>query len=166
MIQHLAADVVAGHFAGRLRQTHYLVQAEVGAHTVTELLVENGRSLQEAGHAQTQYLTASGHDYLLLAARPLKVIVLLTGAGIFQSQGAIKMVTAGRNIERLITIIHVRIGGIVDGVGHVNVNAAKSVNRADEGAKINGNIMIDGNTQIILHRLHGQRRAAGRIIAG
>ncbi len=76
------------------------------------------------------------------------------------------MVETGGNKERIKTIIHAGIGWVIDGHGHIDINATQGINAVDDGAKINQNVVIDRHTQVILHSLHGQGSTPDRIISG
>src|SRR5690606_11551772 len=60
-------------------------------------------------------------------------------------------------------VIHIGVKRVADIVGNVHFDAADSVDKVDKRLKIDGNIIMDANAEIVLYRLHGKLRPKVRL---
>ncbi len=136
-----------------------MLQAQVGADAVFHLAVERRRAQQHLANAQVDRLLPGGEEHLLLPIGAVEVAVAVARAGILQRRGPVEVLHAGRDDQRIVAVVHVRVLRVVDLVGHVDVNATQQVNGAHEGVEVHQDEVVDGDIEVVRHRLHGQRRA-------
>ena len=71
---------------------------------------------------------------------------------------------AGFKIEGVITIVVIGKSGIIDGLGYIDLNPPQGINHFLKASKVDFGVKMNGNSQVVLNRLHRQSRTPARII--
>src|SRR5690606_23915561 len=123
------------------------IQGHVSAHIVLEELPELGHlGKQAGGHVYIENGIAHGHYYLLLATSAIDIPAKGgPGAGVFQSFLPAQVVFPGRDMKRIIAIASIRVCRVVYVLRYFNVDTPDQINEIDEGVKVDGSVILDGD---------------------
>ena len=76
---------------------------------------------------RVQHRRAHRGQDLLLAGDAAEIAVLVTRAGVLERRITVHVLTSGRDVDRLIAVVVSRVGIVVDGLSHRDVDAAGRV---------------------------------------
>jgi hypothetical protein len=141
------------YISGDGGQSQDVCRGEVGANRPPH----GGQESGELGYQiQAQGLLAQGQEHLLLAASAPEIAIAHAGTGIPEGGLAVHVLPAGG---------HVEVGGlIVDGLLHVDVHAPHGIHDLHQARKVNGNIVVNGDTEVLVDGAFGQRWAATGVL--
>ena len=142
-------NLVGGDTVGDDDQFHDLPQRQVGL----ESGLEGGpelRGLRDEPRQQVESCDPVAYSQHKLSLAGSAVEVAARGgasAGVLERRSTVQVVLTGGQVERIVAVATVRIGGVGDVIKHIHIYTANGINRRDESMKVEQNSVLDRDAE-------------------